>query len=126
MKNLRNYVQLIGHTGQDVNTMTFDSGTQKASVTFATSNYYKNGKGEIVSQTQWHNLVAWGKMAELLSKACKKGDQLIVKGSLQYRQYENKDGINIQITEILVDDFMRTRSSKNTSTTKEKEAALPF
>ncbi len=135
MKSIKNHVQLVGNTGRDVDLKTFESGTKKASVSFATTDYYKNTKGEYVTQTQWHNLVAWGSTAELLSKIVKKGDHLIIKGSINYRNYEDKSGLTRNITEILVEDFMRTtfkkvedgskKKSTTRSTKKEKEA-LPF
>lgn len=134
MRALRNSVQLIGNTGKEVELKTFDSGSKKASVSFATTNYYKNTKGELVTQTQWHNLVAWGRNAELLDKVVKVGDQLIIKGSINYRSYDDNNGITRQITEILVDDFLKTtkdsaiiNTDANTKSKKSKEeAALPF
>lgn len=118
MRTLKNQVQLIGHTGKDVELMTFDSGNKKASVSFATTDYYKNTKGELVTQTQWHNLVAWGKSAELLEKAVAKGDQLVIKGSINYRTYEDKSGATRSITEILINEFFKTTKSP-------KEEATP-
>ena len=115
--NIRNQVHLIGHTGQDVELITFDSGTKKATVSLATSAYYKNTKGEVVSNTQWHNLVAWGKGAELLAKAVQKGDQIIVDGAINYRTYEDNSGITRNVTEIIVTNFIKAVSSK-----KEEEA----
>lgn len=127
MKSLKNHVQLIGNTGKDVELKTFESGSKKASVSFATTDYYKNAKGELVSQTQWHNLVAWGRNAEFLSKAVQKGDQLVVKGSINYRNYEDKSGISRHYTEILVDEFLRTTKNEEVKkTSKKKEEALPF
>jgi single-strand DNA-binding protein len=135
MKSIKNHVQLVGNTGRDVEIKTFDSGTKKATVSFATTDYYKNTKGEFITQTQWHNLVAWGGTAELLSKIVHKGDHLIVKGSINYRTYEDKSGLTRNITEILVEDFMRTTLKKeankvekktpNKGAKKEKEV-LPF
>lgn len=136
MKHIKNYVHLVGNTGRDVELKTFDSGTKKASVSFATTDSYKNTKGEYVSHTQWHNLIAWGRNAELLDKVVVKGDQLIITGSINYRAYEDKTGITRNITEILIDDFMRTTNkekevSKTTkpkakSSKKKAEADLPF
>ena len=129
MRALRNYVQLIGNTGKEVSIKTFDSGTKKASVSFATTDYYKNTKGELVTQTQWHNLIAWGRNAELLHKVVEKGDQLVVRGSINYRTYDDSEGRTKHITEILVDDFLktsRTAEGRNTPIESEKKAALPF
>ncbi len=108
MLSIKNQVQLIGNTGKDVELSSFESGSKKASVSFATSDYYKNSNGEAITNTQWHNLVAWGKTAEFLAKSVNKGDSLIVKGSINYRTYEDKTGNTRYITEILVDQFMKT------------------
>ena len=140
MKHIKNYVHLVGNTGRDVELKTFDSGTKKASVSFATTDSYKNTKGEYVSHTQWHNIIAWGRNAELLAKVVEKGDQLIVTGSINYRAYEDKTGISRNVTEILVYDFMRTTHKDKTtpkvtpkttkpttkSSKKKAEADLPF
>ncbi len=135
MKALRNSVQLIGNTGKSVELKTFDSGSKKASVSFATTDYYKNTKGELVTQTQWHNLVAWGRNAELLTKVVEVGDQLIIKGSINYRSYDDSNGVTKYITEILVDEFLKTTKDSNSTKTKapkaaaktsKKEAVLPF
>lgn len=117
MKDLRNFVQLIGNTGQEIELITFDSGSKKASVSFATTDYYKNTKGELVKQTQWHNLIAWGRNAELLQRVVQKGDQLVIKGSINYRNYTDKAGSTRYVTEILVDEFMKT--SRSTSDVQE-------
>jgi single-strand DNA-binding protein len=132
MKSMNNSVSLIGNLGQDVSVLTFKSGTKKANVSLATTNYYKNAKGETQKETQWHNIVAWGLQAELMSKALKKGNLVAVKGSLQYRDYENKDGKDVKLTEVVVDDFivMNSRSgdqnTKSTAKASLEEAPLPF
>lgn len=129
MNDLMNHVQLIGNTGKEVEIRTFDSGSKKASVSFATTKYFKNTKGEMEKRTQWHNLIAWGKNAELLKKAVDKGDRLIVNGSINYREYESKEGVKKQTTEILIDNFMRTSFTKSqTSSTNDsiKKEVLPF
>lgn len=112
---MKNFVQLIGYAGKDVEIVSFESGNKKATLSLATSNYYKDTKGETVSNTQWHNIVAWGKKAEMLSKAISKGDLLIVKGSINYRNYENKNGNTMYVTEILMDEFLKTTKSATSS-----------
>ena len=111
MRMLRNHIQLIGYAGRDVDVFQFDSGKKKVSLTLATSQYYKNEKGEFITNTQWHNLVAWGATAEAMEKSLKKGDQIIVKGSLNYRTYEDKSGVTRSVTEILVNEFFRIKAS---------------
>ncbi len=107
MNTLTNNVQLIGNLGKDVEIITFDSGNKKASVTLATNEYYKNEKGELVKTTQWHNLIVWGKNAELISKSVTKGSKIAIQGMVNYRTYQDKAGIVQKVTEILVSEFMK-------------------
>jgi single-strand DNA-binding protein len=113
MKSLNNSVNLIGNLGQDVSVLTFKSGTKKANVSLATTSYYKTANGETKKETQWHNIVAWGLQAELMSKALKKGNMVAIKGSLQYRAYENKEGQEVKTTEVLVDEFIMVKDNNN-------------
>lgn len=103
--SLRNRITLIGHTGKEVEMMTFDNGIPKASVSLATSDHYTNAKGEKVEETQWHSLVAFGKTAEIFQKYVPKGKEIAIEGKLTYRSYEDKDGIKRYITEIRVEEI---------------------
>lgn len=107
MQALKNSVQLIGNLGKDVEITHFDSGSKKASITLATTEYFKNNKGELAKNTQWHNLIAWGKTAELMAQALSKGTQIAIQGSLTYRNYTDKSGATRYITEIVVSEFMK-------------------
>lgn len=104
--SLRNKVMLIGHTGKDVEIVTFDNGNLKASVTLATNDYYTNAQGEKVEETQWHNLVAFGKIAEIMQKYVSKGKEVAVEGKLTYRTYDGQDGQKRYITEVRVDELV--------------------
>ena len=66
MNTLRNKVQLIGNLGNDPEIVTLESGKKLAKFSIATNESYKNNKGERVTDTQWHNVVAWGKTAEII------------------------------------------------------------
>jgi single-strand DNA-binding protein len=107
MNTLTNNVQLIGNLGKDVEVVTFNSGNKKASVPLATTEFYKNDKGELIKNTQWHNLIVWGKNAELISKSATKGCKIAVQGMVNYRTYLDKAGITQKVTEILVSEFMK-------------------
>ncbi|WP_294283102.1 single-stranded DNA-binding protein [uncultured Chryseobacterium sp.] len=104
--SLRNKITLIGHTGKEVEVINFENGTSKASVSLATSDHYTNAKGEKVEETQWHNLVAFGKTAEILQKYAPKGKELAIEGKLTYRSYDDKDGVKRFITEIRVEEIL--------------------
>ncbi len=106
MNTLRNAVQLIGRLGKDVNLTKFESGSVKASFTLATDDYYKNNKGEKVKDTQWHNVVAWGKMAQNMDAILAKGSEVMIKGKLCTRAYDDKDGNKRYITEVVAGEFM--------------------
>ncbi len=106
MNTLRNTVQLIGHLGQDVNYSNFDSGTTKAAFSLATNDYYKNNKGEKVQDTQWHNVIAWGKLADNMNSMLSKGAEVVVKGKLTSRSYEDKDGQKRFVTEVVAKEFI--------------------
>lgn len=104
--SLRNRITLIGHTGKEVEMVTFDSGAVKSSVSLATTDHYTNAKGEKVEETQWHNLVAFGKVAEIFQKYVSKGKEIGIEGKLTYRSYDDKDGVKRYITEVRVDEIL--------------------
>jgi single-strand DNA-binding protein len=105
MKSLRNSVQLIGRLGKDPEVKTFGD-KKKASFSIATSESYKNTKGEKVEDTQWHNVVIWGKLAGIAEKYLKKGQEIAVEGKLVHRDYETDKGEKRHITEITVNDLV--------------------
>lgn len=105
MNNLRNKVQLIGNAGmepeiKDVN------GSKLAKLSIATNETYTNKSGERVTDTQWHNIVAWGKTAELIERFVTKGKEMAVEGKLNTRSYEDQDGNKRYVTEIIMSDFL--------------------
>jgi single-strand DNA-binding protein len=112
MNALKNKVTLIGNLGMDPDYKELDSGYKLAKVSIATNESYKNTKGEKVSETQWHNLVAWGKTAEFMNKYLQKGSEVVVEGKLVNRNYTDKEGVKKYITEIQVNDVLILGSRK--------------
>ncbi len=106
MKTLRNKVNLIGNLGMTPEIKSLDGGQKLAKVSIATNETYKNNKGEKVTETQWHNLVAWGKVAEILEKYTKVGSKVAVEGKLVNRQYTDKAGQKRQSTEVQLSEIM--------------------
>jgi len=106
MNALRNKVQLIGNTGNDPEIINLESGKKLAKLTIATNESYKNDKGEKVTDTQWHNVVAWGKTAEIIEKYVTKGKEVAVEGKLTHRSYEDKNGEKRYITEVLAAELL--------------------
>ena len=92
MNTLRNKVQLIGNLGNDPEIINLESGKLLAKISIATNENYKNAKGEKVTDTQWHNVVAWGKTAEIIEKYVTKGKEIAIEGKLTHRSYETKEG----------------------------------
>lgn len=112
MNALRNKVQLIGNLGMDPEIKSLDGGKKLAKMSIATNETYKNQKGEKVTETQWHNLIAWGKTAEICEKFLKKGSELAVEGKLINRNYTDKEGIKRYVTEIEVHEILMLDSKK--------------
>lgn len=106
MTSIRNSVQLMGHLGMDPEVKVFDSGKQKAAFSMATTEKYVNQKGEKVEDTQWHNIIIWGKLAEVAGKYLKKGSEVLVQGKLTHRAYETAEGDKRYITEVSVTDMV--------------------
>ena len=106
MSTMRNTVQLVGNVGQDPEIRNLEGGKKVASFSIATSDSYKNEKGEKVDQTEWHRIVAWGNSAEIIEKYVTKGNQIGIVGKLTHRTYDDKDGIKRNITEVLVNEVL--------------------
>ena len=106
MSKLRNKVQLIGNTGNDPEIVNLDNGVKVAKLSIATGETYKNDKGEKVTDTQWHNVVAWGKTAELIEKYVTKGKEIAIEGKLSHKSYEDKNGDKRYITEVVANEVL--------------------
>jgi single-strand DNA-binding protein len=106
MTTLRNKVQLIGNLGNDPEIVNLDSGKTLAKFSIATNESYKNAKGEKITDTQWHNIVAWGKTAEIVEKYITKGKEVAVTGKLTNRAWADKDGIKRYTTEIVCSELL--------------------
>ena len=106
MNTLRNKVQLIGNLGQNPEVKDLNEGKKVAKFSLATNETYRNKAGEKVTETQWHNLVAWGKQAEIIEKYLKKGSEVAIEGKLINRNYTDKDGVKRYVTEIQVNELL--------------------
>ena len=106
MNTLRNKVQLIGNLGNDPEIINLESGKTLAKFAIATNESYKNANGERITDTQWHNIVAWGKTAEIVEKYVGKGKEVAIEGKLTSRSYETKDGEKRYITEVVCNELL--------------------
>jgi len=106
MYSLRNKVQLIGNLGKNPETKNIESGKKLVTFSVATNEMYTNQKGEKVKETQWHHLVAWGKVAEVAEKYLNKGSEVAVEGKLVTKDYTDKEGNKKYFTEIQVNELL--------------------
>lgn len=120
MNNLKNSVQLIGHLGADPEIKTLDKGTTLAHIRVATSERFKNAKGEWQDDTQWHYCTLWEGLATKAQEYLKKGSYVMIQGRLIYRNYDDAQGVKKYVTEIRVNNFLildKKPTSESTSTT---------
>ncbi len=112
MNNLRNSVRLIGNLGMNPEVKEIGNDKKLAKFSLATKEVYKNEDGEKVSETQWHNLIAWGSQAKIAEKYLKKGNEIAIEGKLTSRNYTDKDGVKRYVTEIVVNEILMIGSKK--------------
>ena len=115
MSTIKNHVQLIGNVGQAPTITNLESGKKVARLSLATNENYKNAKGEKQTDTNWHNMVAWGKTAEIIEKYAEKGKEIGVVGKLKTRTYTTDDGNQRYVTEVVADEIL-LMGSKNGNT----------
>lgn len=98
-----NKVILVGNVGVDPEIRYLEGGAAVTTVRLATSETYKNKNGERITQTEWHNVVMWRGLAEIVEKYVKKGSQLYVEGRLRTRSWDDKEGNKRYTTEVVAD-----------------------
>ncbi len=106
MYALKNKVQLIGNLGGKPEVKETESGKKLAMFNVATSESYRNAEGEKITETQWHRVVAWGKVAEIAEKYLDKGKEIALEGKLVNRSYTDKDGNKKYITEVQATELL--------------------
>ena len=93
----------LGNVGRDPESRKINE-TTVTKFSLATNKTFMKGT-EKVTETQWHNIVMWGRLAEIASKYVQKGNQLLVEGEVQHRNYEDKEGKTVYVTEILASNM---------------------
>ncbi|SFF51677.1 single-stranded DNA-binding protein [Thermoflexibacter ruber] len=101
-----NKVMLIGNLGKDPEEQTLEGGITVAKFSLATTESYKDDKGETHSLTEWHSIVAWRSLADLAGKYLKKGSTIYLEGKIKTRSYEDKEGNKKYVTEIIAESFI--------------------
>ncbi len=110
-----NKVMLIGNLGKDPEVRHIENGAAVANFSIATSEQYKDrNTGQIITNTDWHNIVIWRGLAEVAEKYLKKGDKVYIEGKLRSRSYQDQQGITKYITEVVADDMVML-GNKNTT-----------
>ena len=119
-----NKIILIGNLGQDPELRYTSSGVAVASFSMATIESWKDQDGNVQEKTQWHKLVAWRKLAEIVGEYLKKGSKVYIEGRIQYRSYDDKNGVKRDVTEIVVDQMLML-DSKGSSHANGTSASAP-
>ncbi|WP_315817387.1 single-stranded DNA-binding protein [Paraflavitalea speifideaquila] len=113
MYALRNKVQLIGCIGKKPGIKVTEKGKKWVRFCIATNETYCNAQGERITETQWHTVIAWGRLAELAAKYLQKGRDTVIEGKLLSRSYTDKEGIKRQVTEIMATGMLLLKSSSS-------------
>lgn len=101
-----NKVLLIGNTGKDPEFAVTQTGRKRATLSLATTRRYRDANGEQKEQTDWHNLVAWGKTADIIeSLGVHKGMPLFIEGTLSYRSWNDQNGQKRYATDVVIETF---------------------
>lgn len=106
MYALKNKVQLIGNLGFNPEIKMLEGGKKLARFSLATNETYRNAAGEKVKETQWHTVVAWGKVADIVEKLLRKGSEVALEGKLMNRSYMDKDGNKKYISEVVISEVL--------------------
>ena len=101
-----NSVRLIGHLGQDPKLVSNGENSSVVSFSLATNETYKDAQGNKATRTEWHNIVSFGRVANLIIQYCKRGEFIMLNGRLQTRQYTNKEGQQRYVTEIITEEIL--------------------
>jgi single-strand DNA-binding protein len=101
-----NKVMLIGNLGNEPEIKTLEGGVKVARFSLATSESYKDKNGNTQTDTEWHNIIAWRSLAEVVEKYLRKGSTIYIEGKIKTRNYEDKAGIKKYVTEIIADSLI--------------------
>lgn len=114
-----NKVILVGNLGADPEIKSFESGAQNAKISLATSERFKDKNGEVKTETQWHYVIFWNKLAEIVDRYLKKGSRIYVEGKIKTRSYEDGEGVTRYVTEIIASQMTMLGGNESTSDSHE-------
>ena len=105
MKGL-NKVMLIGNLGKDPEVQTLEGNVKVAKFSLATTESYRDDKGQTHSNTEWHSIVVWRGLADLAEKYMRKGSTVYIEGKNRTRSYDDKQGTKRYVTEVVGDQIV--------------------
>ncbi|MEM9886158.1 MAG: single-stranded DNA-binding protein [Bacteroidota bacterium] len=106
MSTIKNHVQLIGNVGIEPTITNLENGKKVVRLSLATNENYKDSNGEKQTDTNWHTVIAWGKVAEIIEKYVTKGKEIGISGKLKTRSYEAQDGNQRYVTEVEANEIL--------------------
>lgn len=106
MNSFKNNVQLIGHVGQEPEIITTESGKKLAKLSLATNDSFTNAQGEKITNTDWHNIIAWNGTANIIEQYVAKGKEIGIQGKLTTRSWEDKEGVKRYTTEVVCNEIL--------------------
>ena len=121
-----NKVILIGNLGKDPEIRYLEGNLAKVKFSLATSEHYKDKNGNKVEHTEWHHIVLWGGLAESAEKILKKGMQIYLEGKIQTRDWNDKQGIKKNITEIIVESYQLLQKKEITNPSQNQFPNAPI
>jgi single-strand DNA-binding protein len=116
-----NKVTIVGRVGQDPELKFTPSGAAVCNFSVATSERYKDKSENWQEKTEWHRVVVWGKLAEVCNQKLSKGDKVYLEGKLEYRQWDDKNGVKHTSAEVKVTTMEVMESKKNDTGSKKEE-----
>lgn len=120
-----NKVILIGNVGTDPDVRYLEGGVAVANIRLATTERYRNKNGENIDQTEWHNVVLWRGLAEVVEKYVKKGMRLYIEGRIRTRSWDDQNGIKRYTTEIFADNMQMLSRADDNNAAPSRPAAAP-
>lgn len=120
-----NKVILVGNLGRDPEMRKLEGGVSRVNFSLATTEYYKDKEGRRIEQTEWHNIVLWRSVAENAERLLKKGNTIYLEGKLQTRKWQDKEGQQRSITEIVGESFQLIRRSDTQGAEGINQSAAP-
>lgn len=108
-----NQVIIAGNLGTDPQCNTLQNGTSVATISVGTNESYKDANGQVQERVEWHRVVFWSKLADIVRQYLRKGSAVLVSGKLRSRKYTDQNGAERTVTEIIANDLVMLPSGNN-------------